>query len=114
MDIEELSIQMSRILTLDNDPGGGSKLSHSPKMICHVFETVEEQFIAQFIGQVFQVTYMKFLKARSIKHYSFANEMDFQVVINLQETFGNDLEKGLPEVEGVITSMPFNYIYSTT
>ena len=30
----------------------------TPKMICHVFESDEAQFIAQSIGQAFQVAYM--------------------------------------------------------
>lgn len=34
----------------------------TPKMICHVFESDEAQFIAQSIGQAFQVAYMEFLK----------------------------------------------------
>lgn len=29
-------------------------------MICHVFESDEAQFIAQSIGQAFQVAYMEF------------------------------------------------------
>ncbi|KFB38909.1 AGAP000452-PA-like protein [Anopheles sinensis] len=52
--------------------------NRTPKMICHVFESEEAQFIAQSIGQAFQVAYMEFLKANGIEDHSFMKEMDYQ------------------------------------
>lgn len=82
--------------------GGSSSTSSSgansilkqrvPKMICHVFESEEAQFIAQSIGQAFQVAYMEFLKANGIEDSSFVKEMDYQEVLNSQEIFGDELE----------------------
>jgi len=71
-------------------PNGGK--NRTPKMICHVFESDEAQFIAQSIGQAFQVAYMEFLKANGIEDHSFMKEMDYQEVLNSQEIFGDELE----------------------
>ncbi|EEC20174.1 amyloid beta A4 precursor protein (APP)-binding protein, putative [Ixodes scapularis] len=90
-DIGDLVVLMARRRTLEDDPGGG-KLRRTPKMICHVFESEEAQFIAQSIGQAFQVAYMEFLKANGIEDSSFVKEMDYQEVLNSQEIFGNELE----------------------
>ncbi|XP_030563257.1 uncharacterized protein LOC115764404 isoform X2 [Drosophila novamexicana] len=77
-----------------NKEGGGSSNKHNrtPKMICHVFESDEAQFIAQSIGQAFQVAYMEFLKANGIENENLAKEMDYQEVLNSQEIFGDELE----------------------
>ncbi|XP_049538947.1 uncharacterized protein LOC125953395 isoform X1 [Anopheles darlingi] len=72
--------------------GGGVRTNRTPKMICHVFESEEAQFIAQSIGQAFQVAYMEFLKANGIEDHSFMKEMDYQEVLNSQEIFGDELE----------------------
>ncbi|XP_063708037.1 uncharacterized protein DDB_G0284459 isoform X2 [Culicoides brevitarsis] len=69
-----------------------TKGNRTPKMICHVFESEEAQFIAQSIGQAFQVAYMEFLKANGIEDHSFMKEMDYQEVLNSQEIFGDELE----------------------
>ncbi|XP_043195353.1 protein lin-10-like isoform X2 [Amphibalanus amphitrite] len=69
-----------------------SELHTMPKMICHVFESDEAQFIAQSIGQAFQVAYMEFLKANGIEDHSFVKEMDYQEVLNSQEIFGEELK----------------------
>lgn len=75
------------------DASAESKYKRSiPKMICHVFESEEAQFIAQSIGQAFQVAYMEFLKANGIDDSSFVKELDYQEVLNSQEIFGNELE----------------------
>jgi hypothetical protein len=66
--------------------------NRTPKMICHVFESDEAQFIAQSIGQAFQVAYMEFLKANGIEDHSFVKEMDYQEVLNSQEIFGDELQ----------------------
>lgn len=51
----------------------------------------QAQFIAQSIGQAFQVAYMEFLKANGIDDHSFVKEMDYQEVLNSQEIFGDEL-----------------------
>merc|ERR1712071_395067 len=67
-------------------------IAKTPKMVCHVFESEEAQFIAQSIGQAFQVAYMEFLKANGIEDQSFVREMDYQEVLNSQEIFGDELQ----------------------
>lgn len=111
-DIGDLLVLMARRRTPLEDPndqsvgGGGNtgsgtsaatgaasgSLKRLPKMICHVFESEEAQYIAQSIGQAFQVAYMEFLKANGIEDSSFLKEMDYQEVLNSQEIFGNELE----------------------
>ena len=55
------------------------------------FSLPQAQFIAQSIGQAFQVAYMEFLKANGIEDHSFVKEMDYQEVLNSQEIFGDEL-----------------------
>lgn len=76
----------------NKESGSSNKHNRTPKMICHVFESDEAQFIAQSIGQAFQVAYMEFLKANGIENESLAKEMDYQEVLNSQEIFGDELE----------------------
>lgn len=118
-DIGDLVVLMARrrFNTAETDEttvGGGSasKANRTPKMICHVFESEEAQFIAQSIGQAFQVAYMEFLKANGIEDHSFVKEMDYQEVLNSQEIFGDELaifakkelqkEVVVPKVKGEI------------
>ncbi|XP_052900842.1 uncharacterized protein LOC128307148 isoform X1 [Anopheles moucheti] len=75
-----------------DSPKKRSAGNRTPKMICHVFESEEAQFIAQSIGQAFQVAYMEFLKANGIEDHSFMKELDYQEVLNSQEIFGDELE----------------------
>ena len=56
-----------------------------------MFSSPKAQFIAQSIGQAFQVAYMEFLKANGIEDHSFVKEMDYQEVLNSQEIFGDEL-----------------------
>ena len=56
-----------------------------------VFVPFQAQFIAQSIGQAFQVAYVEFLKANGIEDSSFVKEMDYQEVLNSQEIFNNEL-----------------------
>ncbi|XP_053678378.1 amyloid-beta A4 precursor protein-binding family A member 2-like [Anopheles nili] len=80
---------------LDSSPKkrtGPATGNRTPKMICHVFESEEAQFIAQSIGQAFQVAYVEFLKANGIEDHSFMKELDYQEVLNSQEIFGDELE----------------------
>lgn len=92
-DIGDLLVLMTRRRIINqNDEHPESKIKRVPKMICHIFESEEAQFIAQSIGQAFQVAYMEFLKANGIEDSSFVKEMDYQEVLNSQEIFGNELE----------------------
>lgn len=91
-DIGDLVVLMARRRFVPSDTDDASKLNRTPKMICHVFESDEAQFIAQSIGQAFQVAYMEFLKANGIEDHSFVKEMDYQEVLNSQEIFGDELE----------------------
>ncbi|KAJ0182777.1 hypothetical protein K1T71_002146 [Dendrolimus kikuchii] len=92
-DIGDLVVLMARrrFVPHEND-SDQPKLNRTPKMICHVFESEEAQFIAQSIGQAFQVAYMEFLKANGIEDNSFVKEMDYQEVLNSQEIFGDELQ----------------------
>ncbi|XP_055911592.1 uncharacterized protein LOC129945737 isoform X1 [Eupeodes corollae] len=91
-DIGDLVVLMARRRFVPADTDEGPKPNRTPKMICHVFESDEAQFIAQSIGQAFQVAYMEFLKANGIEDHSFVKEMDYQEVLNSQEIFGDELE----------------------
>ena len=63
--------------------GGDTDCNHAP---------LQAQFIAQSIGQAFQVAYMEFLKANGIEDHSFVKEMDYQEVLNSQEIYGDELQ----------------------
>nr|XP_018911707.1 PREDICTED: uncharacterized protein LOC109040282 isoform X3 [Bemisia tabaci] len=91
-DIGELVVLMARRRFIPHDVDDPPKINRTPKMICHVFESEEAQFIAQSIGQAFQVAYMEFLKANGIEDHSFVKEMDYQEVLNSQEIFGDELQ----------------------
>eukprot|EP00094_Tigriopus_californicus_P006161 TCALIF_05931-PA protein Name:"Similar to lin-10 Protein lin-10 (Caenorhabditis elegans)" AED:0.18 eAED:0.18 QI:0/0/0/0.75/0.90/0.91/12/0/449 len=90
-DIGELLVIMARRRLIPNEGEEVQVIGTTPKMICHVFESDEAQFIAQSIGQAFQVAYMEFLKANGIDDHSFVKEMDYQEVLNSQEIFGDEL-----------------------
>ncbi|XP_069362925.1 protein lin-10-like [Maniola hyperantus] len=92
-DIGDLVVLMARRRFMPHETDSDQpKLNRTPKMICHVFESEEAQFIAQSIGQAFQVAYMEFLKANGIEDHSFVKEMDYQEVLNSQEIFGDELQ----------------------
>jgi hypothetical protein len=92
-DIGDLLVLMARRRILNPmDETNDANIKRIPKMICHIFESEEAQFIAQSIGQAFQVAYMEFLKANGIEDSSFVKEMDYQEVLNSQQIFGNELE----------------------
>ncbi|XP_011502751.1 PREDICTED: uncharacterized protein LOC105366119 [Ceratosolen solmsi marchali] len=90
-DIGDLVVLMARRRFVPHEIDEAPK-NRTPKMICHVFESEEAQFIAQSIGQAFQVAYMEFLKANGIEDHSFVKEMDYQEVLNSQEIFGDELQ----------------------
>ncbi|XP_061385633.1 uncharacterized protein LOC116778687 isoform X5 [Danaus plexippus] len=102
-DIGDLVVLMARrrFVPHEND-SDQPKLNRTPKMICHVFESEEAQFIAQSIGQAFQVAYMEFLKANGIEDHSFVKEMDYQEVLNSQEIFGDELQMFAKKKEVVV------------
>ena len=115
-DIGDLVVLMARRRMISQDGDDSApKIAKTPKMVCHVFESEEvrcnlhvlgvadgdvtrivcllqAQFIAQSIGQAFQVAYMEFLKANGIEDQSFVREMDYQEVLNSQEIFGDELQ----------------------
>lgn len=91
-DIGDLVVLMARRRFIPHEMEDPPKINRTPKMICHVFESEEAQFIAQSIGQAFQVAYMEFLKANGIEDHSFVKEMDYQEVLNSQEIFGDELQ----------------------
>ncbi|VDM96079.1 unnamed protein product [Thelazia callipaeda] len=64
----------------------------APRVTCHVFESDEASFIAQSIGQAFQVAYVEFLRANGIDDPSYLREIDYQEVLNSQELLGDELE----------------------
>ncbi|XP_045488547.1 uncharacterized protein LOC110996059 isoform X3 [Pieris rapae] len=102
-DIGDLVVLMARRRFVPHESESDQpKLNRTPKMICHVFESEEAQFIAQSIGQAFQVAYMEFLKANGIEDHSFVKEMDYQEVLNSQEIFGDELQMFAKKKEVVV------------
>ncbi|XP_076177259.1 uncharacterized protein LOC143151727 isoform X2 [Ptiloglossa arizonensis] len=91
-DIGDVVVLMARRRFVPHEMEEVPKINRTPKMICHVFESEEARFIAQSIGQAFQVAYMEFLKANGIEDHSFVKEMDYQEVLNSQEIFGDELQ----------------------
>ncbi|EGT57672.1 hypothetical protein CAEBREN_25877 [Caenorhabditis brenneri] len=98
-DIGDLVVLMARRMSTshsdescsdgDSNSGGVRK---TPKVICHVFESDEASFIAQSIGQAFQVAYVEFLRANGIDDPSYLRQIDYQEVLNSQELLGDELE----------------------
>jgi len=56
-DIGDLVVLMARRRYVALDVEDPNQLARAPKMVCHVFESEEAQFIAQSIGQAFQVRF---------------------------------------------------------
>lgn len=52
----DLVVLMARRRFVPHEMEDAPKINRTPKMICHVFESEEAQFIAQSIGQAFQVS----------------------------------------------------------
>ena len=91
-DIGNVVVLMARRLTQSSSPDGDETIRKTPKIICHVFESVEAGFIAQSIGQAFQVAYSEFLRANGIEDPGYLREIDYQEVLNSQEIFGDELD----------------------
>ncbi|KHJ45909.1 PDZ/DHR/GLGF domain protein [Trichuris suis] len=92
-DIGDLLVLMARrVSQASSSSSDREAIKSAPKMICHVFESEEAQFIAQSIGQAFQVAYMEFLRSHGIEEPRYIKEMDYQEVLNSQEIYCDELE----------------------
>uniref|UniRef100_A0A0N5AX52 Protein lin-10 n=1 Tax=Syphacia muris TaxID=451379 RepID=A0A0N5AX52_9BILA len=96
-DIGDLVVLMARRISQsaseeDYNSDDMNGVQSTPKVICHVFESEEASFIAQSIGQAFQVAYVEFLRANGIDDPSYLREIDYQEVLNSQELLGEELE----------------------
>ncbi|CAD6190905.1 unnamed protein product [Caenorhabditis auriculariae] len=94
-DIGDLVVLMARRMSTSNSDEScnqGEGVRKAPKVICHVFESEEASFIAQSIGQAFQVAYVEFLRANGIDDPSYLRQIDYQEVLNSQELLGDELE----------------------
>ncbi|PAV73332.1 hypothetical protein WR25_18906 [Diploscapter pachys] len=95
-DIGDIVVLMARRMSSSqsaDDPNQSPDgLGKTPKVICHVFESDEASFIAQSIGQAFQVAYVEFLRANGIDDPSYLRQIDYQEVLNSQELTGDELE----------------------
>lgn len=129
-DIGDLLVIMARRRIMPQDGEELQVIGSTPKMICHVFESeeviwvmvfalvvfysflsIQAQFIAQSIGQAFQVAYVEFLKANGIEDHSFVKEMDYQEVLNSQEIFGNELALfAKKELQKEVRSISANFV----
>uniref|UniRef100_A0A914BYT2 Uncharacterized protein n=1 Tax=Acrobeloides nanus TaxID=290746 RepID=A0A914BYT2_9BILA len=92
-DIGDLVVLMARRVPQANGSDDEDEsVRKTPKVICHVFESEEAAFIAQSIGQAFQVAYVEFLRANGIDDPAYLREIDYQEVLNAQELMGEELE----------------------
>ncbi|MFH4980085.1 hypothetical protein AB6A40_006794 [Gnathostoma spinigerum] len=96
-DIGDLVVLMARRMSqsASDDECSSDRMDgvrRTPRIICHVFESDEASFIAQSIGQAFQVAYVEFLRANGIDDPSYLREIDYQEVLNSQELMGEELE----------------------
>uniref|UniRef100_A0A7I4XXL3 Protein lin-10 n=1 Tax=Haemonchus contortus TaxID=6289 RepID=A0A7I4XXL3_HAECO len=94
-DIGDLVVLMARRMSAsssDEQCNQVDGIKKTPKVICHVFESDEASFIAQSIGQAFQVAYVEFLRANGIDDPSYLRQIDYQEVLNSQELLGDELE----------------------
>ncbi|VDO32228.1 unnamed protein product [Onchocerca flexuosa] len=90
-DIGDLVVLMARRMSQSSKEEESFSIS-TPRVICHVFESDEASFIAQSIGQAFQVAYVEFLRANGIDDPSYLREIDYQEVLSSQELMGDELE----------------------
>ncbi|VDM54356.1 unnamed protein product [Angiostrongylus costaricensis] len=94
-DIGDLVVLMARRMSASSSDEKCDQVDgvrKTPKVICHVFESDEASFIAQSIGQAFQVAYVEFLRANGIDDPSYLRQIDYQEVLNSQELLGDELE----------------------
>ena len=62
-----------------------------PKMICHVFESEEAPFIAQTVGQAFQISYQNFLKVKGVRD-KLTKNLDYEKCFESKQVIGSKLE----------------------
>ncbi|CAJ0578248.1 unnamed protein product, partial [Mesorhabditis spiculigera] len=94
-DIGDLVVLMARRMASSGSDDACNRsdgVRKSARVICHVFESEEAAFIAQSIGQAFQVAYVEFLRANGIDDPSYLRQIDYQEVLNSQELLGEELE----------------------
>ncbi|PIO62288.1 phosphotyrosine interaction domain protein, partial [Teladorsagia circumcincta] len=87
-DIGDLVVLMARRMSAsssDEQCNQVEGIKKTPKVICHVFESDEASFIAQSIGQAFQVAYVEFLRANGIDDPSYLRQIDYQFLENALE-----------------------------
>uniref|UniRef100_A0A183BLB9 PDZ domain-containing protein n=1 Tax=Globodera pallida TaxID=36090 RepID=A0A183BLB9_GLOPA len=94
-DIGDLVVLMARRVPSQQEQAeddAGETIRKTPRVICHIFESDESAFIAQSIGQAFQVAYVEFLRANGIEDPNYLRDIDYQEVLNSQELLGEELE----------------------
>uniref|UniRef100_A0A915LJ41 Uncharacterized protein n=1 Tax=Meloidogyne javanica TaxID=6303 RepID=A0A915LJ41_MELJA len=87
-DIGDLVVLMARRMPCQQEQSE----KKAPRVVCHVFESEEANFIAQSIGQAFQVAYTEFLRANGIDDPNYLRDIDYQEVLNSQEMMAEELE----------------------
>ncbi len=68
------------------------RFSHVPVLTLLIGFALQAQFIAQSIGQAFQVAYMEFLRANGIDDPRALRAFDYEEVLNSQQILGDELE----------------------
>lgn len=92
-DIGELVVLMARRMPGQQEQSENIEIVRkAPRVVCHVFESEEANFIAQSIGQAFQVAYTEFLRANGIDDPNYLRDIDYQEVLNSQEMMAEELE----------------------
>ncbi|CAL8247927.1 unnamed protein product [Merluccius merluccius] len=64
--------------------------NHQYKMICHVFDSEDAQFIAQSIGQAFSVAYQEFLRANGINPEDLSQK-EYSKLLKTKDMYNDDL-----------------------
>uniref|UniRef100_A0A914KJT3 Protein lin-10 n=1 Tax=Meloidogyne incognita TaxID=6306 RepID=A0A914KJT3_MELIC len=92
-DIGDLVVLMARRMPCQQEQSENTEIIRkAPRVVCHVFESEEANFIAQSIGQAFQVAYTEFLRANGIDDPNYLRDIDYQEVLNSQEMMAEELE----------------------
>uniref|UniRef100_A0A914PBU1 PID domain-containing protein n=1 Tax=Panagrolaimus davidi TaxID=227884 RepID=A0A914PBU1_9BILA len=80
-DIGDVVVLMARRMPQGSSTSSDEEeleIRRTPRVVCHVFESEEASFIAQSIGQAFQVAYVEFLRANGIDDPAYLREIDYQ------------------------------------
>uniref|UniRef100_A0A183DUI3 Protein kinase domain-containing protein n=1 Tax=Gongylonema pulchrum TaxID=637853 RepID=A0A183DUI3_9BILA len=103
-DIGDLVVLMARRMSQSTNDDE-TIAERTPRVICHVFESDEASFIAQSIGQAFQVAYVEFLRANGIDDPSYLREIDYQIIaINGISLVGLPLASAQQNIKAAKTS----------